>query len=357
MHRTTSDNGGCPSWDLTLPIGWLCTRSHLEVLAPLGRAPCRPRRPPTPSRHRPGGNDGYTITIHNPSLQAVALDAITHTLPAASATDRIHDRSDHRRPGDRARSSVRRGRSRCRSGDASIDLAVTAASTSRTSSTTPRGRGRVHGRFHGDTAPMTVAAMRTHTPTVTTAGNGTGTVTSATGWDGLWNDCSAGSDDATPVDSRRRLASFDVSRAGRRLLEHRAVLGHDGRRSRGDRDAHGVETDLPGAPTYLTATSGNGSALVGWTASVSDGGSPIHSYTVTCTATANPDDVQSRPNDGSTTSRPAGGLTNDVEYTCVVTATTSTATRSHPQPPRRSHRRASDAQFSTSSTHRGRRLE
>ena len=37
----------------------------------------------------------------------------------------------------------------------------------------------------------------------------------------------------------------------------------------------------PGAPTGVTATAGNGSANVSWTAPSSNGGSPITSYTVT----------------------------------------------------------------------------
>jgi hypothetical protein len=78
-------------------------------------------------------------------------------------------------------------------------------------------------------------------------------------------------------------------------------------------------TDVPGAPTDVMADPGDASATVSWTAPDSDGGSPIDGYTVTCTATANPDDVQTTTTDGAT-STSVTGLTNDVGYTCTVTA-------------------------------------
>ena len=78
--------------------------------------------------------------------------------------------------------------------------------------------------------------------------------------------------------------------------------------------------DVPGAPTNVTATPGDGSAVVNWTAPASDGGSAIDGYTVICTATGNPDDVHSATVGGATLSAPISGLTNDVEYSCVVTA-------------------------------------
>ena len=59
--------------------------------------------------------------------------------------------------------------------------------------------------------------------------------------------------------------------------------------------------------------------MVSWMAPDSDGGSPIDGYTVTCTATANPDDVHTATTNGATSAQ-VSGLTNDVEYTCVVTA-------------------------------------
>jgi hypothetical protein len=77
---------------------------------------------------------------------------------------------------------------------------------------------------------------------------------------------------------------------------------------------------VPDAPTAVTASPGDGSAVVSWTAPASDGGSEIDGYTVTCTATGNADDEHSATVGGTTLSSPVSGLANGVEYSCVVTA-------------------------------------
>ena len=72
----------------------------------------------------------------------------------------------------------------------------------------------------------------------------------------------------------------------------------------------------PGAPTVGTATAGNGSATVTWTAPAGNGGLAVTGYTVTAgpggqTATVN----------GTATSAVVAGLTNGTSYTFTVHAT------------------------------------
>ena len=75
----------------------------------------------------------------------------------------------------------------------------------------------------------------------------------------------------------------------------------------------------PGAPTNVTASAGNGSATVSWTAPSSNGGSPITSYTVTpSTGGVAGTPVQVA---GTATSTNVTGLTNGSAYTFTVTAT------------------------------------
>jgi hypothetical protein len=71
---------------------------------------------------------------------------------------------------------------------------------------------------------------------------------------------------------------------------------------------------VPDAPTAVTASAGNASAFVSWTAPAWDGGSPVTSYTVT----SSPDAVTC-VSDGSGCS--GSPLTNGVPYTFTVTAT------------------------------------
>ena len=75
----------------------------------------------------------------------------------------------------------------------------------------------------------------------------------------------------------------------------------------------------PGAPTDVSADPGDGSAAVSWTAPASDGGSAIE-------ATRSPAPPRGTRQmftgyvDGTTTATQVTGLTNDVEYSCTVTA-------------------------------------
>lgn len=78
---------------------------------------------------------------------------------------------------------------------------------------------------------------------------------------------------------------------------------------------------VPGAPTAVTASAGNGSATVGWTAPAT-GGSPITSYTVTPFIGS----TAQTPVTTGTTSATVTGLTNGTAYTFTVTATNAVGT-------------------------------
>jgi hypothetical protein len=81
------------------------------------------------------------------------------------------------------------------------------------------------------------------------------------------------------------------------------------------------QPSVPTAPTGVTATAGNGSATVNWTAPSSDGGSAITKYTVTPfigSTAQTPVTVTGSPPATSTT---VSGLTNGTSYTFTVTAT------------------------------------
>jgi hypothetical protein len=85
------------------------------------------------------------------------------------------------------------------------------------------------------------------------------------------------------------------------------------------------QATVPGAPTNVTATAGDGSATVSWTAP-SNGGSPITSYTVTpyIGSTAQPaTTVNGTP---PATNATVSGLTNGTAYTFTVTATNGVGT-------------------------------
>ena len=81
----------------------------------------------------------------------------------------------------------------------------------------------------------------------------------------------------------------------------------------------------PGAPTIGTATAGNASASVSWTAPVSDGGSPITGYQVDA-LTGGTTVVSTTPAAAGTTSATVSGLTNGTSYTFQVRAVNAVGT-------------------------------
>ena len=87
------------------------------------------------------------------------------------------------------------------------------------------------------------------------------------------------------------------------------------------------QPSVPAAPTGVTATAGNGSATVSWTAPSNNGGSTITKYTVTPfigSTAQTPVTVTGSPPATSTT---VTGLTNGTSYTFTVTATNANGDR------------------------------
>jgi hypothetical protein len=77
---------------------------------------------------------------------------------------------------------------------------------------------------------------------------------------------------------------------------------------------------MPGVPTNVIATAGNGEATVSFNPPKSDGGSPIIRYTVT----SHPGNITASGKQSPITMK---GLTNGIIYTFTVTAGNSVGTR------------------------------
>ncbi len=75
-------------------------------------------------------------------------------------------------------------------------------------------------------------------------------------------------------------------------------------------------TMVPGAPTGITATAGNTSASIAFSAPASDGGAAINGYTASCAAAG-----ATRTGTASSSPIAVTGLTNGVTYACSVLAT------------------------------------
>jgi hypothetical protein len=89
----------------------------------------------------------------------------------------------------------------------------------------------------------------------------------------------------------------------------------------GDSTTTAATAAVPTAPTMGTATPGNGSASIAFTAPSSNGGAAITGYTATCTGGG-------ASKTGSATDSPVSvtGLTNGISYSCVVAATNAIGT-------------------------------
>ena len=82
----------------------------------------------------------------------------------------------------------------------------------------------------------------------------------------------------------------------------------------------------------MSATAGDSSALVSWTAPA-DGGSAITSYTVTPYIGATAQTAKTVTGSPPATSTTVTGLTNGTAYTFKVTATNTIGTGAQPRPP------------------------
>lgn len=76
------DNGIGISWNLSVPAGGSVTRTNLTIFSPQGNEPLTITKTANSATSTPGGGNGYTITVSNPSSVAVTLNNITDLLPA-----------------------------------------------------------------------------------------------------------------------------------------------------------------------------------------------------------------------------------------------------------------------------------
>jgi fibronectin type 3 domain-containing protein len=85
--------------------------------------------------------------------------------------------------------------------------------------------------------------------------------------------------------------------------------------------ASATPATVPGAPTNLLATPGNAQVSLTWSAPASNGGSAVTGYTATASPGGSTCSV-----DGTTFACTIGGLTNGISYTVTVTATNAVGT-------------------------------
>jgi uncharacterized repeat protein (TIGR01451 family) len=79
---TFEDNWAGLSWAVTVPAGLTTTISQLTVFSPLGTSPLTTAKTADSATAAGGAADGYTITVSNSNIAAVALNSIFDDLPA-----------------------------------------------------------------------------------------------------------------------------------------------------------------------------------------------------------------------------------------------------------------------------------
>ncbi len=117
--------------------------------------------------------------------------------------------------------------------------------------------------------------------------------------------------------------SAGTSSAGTSSASSTSAANSAGTSSASSPSAAVTPATLPGAPTSVDASSGNGQVVVSWLAPVSNGGAAITAYTATASPGGRTCGLSSGPLSCTIT-----GLTNGTHYTFTVTATNAAGTSS-----------------------------